>query len=40
MSSGVRSRTASNEAAFGVNINSFGKGPDSSFTTGPLAGLT
>ena len=26
--------------AFGVNINSFGKGPDSTFTTGPLAGLT
>ena len=26
--------------AFGVNVNSFGKGPTSAFTTGALAGLT
>jgi hypothetical protein len=26
--------------AFGVEIDAFGQGPDSSFTTGALAGLT
>jgi hypothetical protein len=26
--------------AFGVQVNSFGKGSDPAFTTGPLSGLT